>query len=49
MEQNLILLEAGIGTVAVLAFLVYYTRMVKRRLRSHILRNEEVKQFLKER
>ena len=47
--EKIILLEATAGTIAVVAFLIYYTRRIKRKLRRHVLRNQEVQKYLEER
>ncbi len=46
--NRLLLLEAG-GSALIIAFLIMYTRMVKRKLRRHVLRNKEVERFIAER
>jgi len=47
--ENLILLEATAGTIAVIAFLIFHSRRIKKKLRAHILRNKEMEKYLKER
>ncbi|MFH1592131.1 MAG: hypothetical protein ABIB47_02055 [Candidatus Woesearchaeota archaeon] len=47
--EKIIALEATAGTVAVVAFLIAYTKKVKKKLRKHTLRNEEVQKYLGER
>ncbi len=47
--EKIIFLEATAGTIATVAFLIAYTRNIKRKLRKHVLRQEEVQQYLNER
>lgn len=47
--ENLVLLEATGGTIALLVFLIYHSRKIKKKLKTHVLRNEEVQKYLKER
>ena len=47
--EKIILLETAAGTIAIVAFLIAYTRRIKKKLRSHVLRNKEVNKYLKER
>ena len=46
--ENIILLETTIGTIAVVAFVIAYTRKLKGKLRKHVLRNEKMQKYLKE-
>ena len=47
--EKIILLKTAAGTLAVTAFLIAYTRKIKKKLRSHVLRNQEVSKYLNER
>ena len=47
--EKIILLEATGGTIAIIAFLIAYTRRIKKKLKTHVLRSEEVKKYLQER
>ena len=47
--EKIILLEATLGTMGIVAFLIAYTRRIKKKLKTHVLRNNEVDKYLKER
>jgi len=49
MAEKVILLGAGIGTIAIVSFIIAYTKKIKSNLKTHVLRNKEVKKYTKER
>ncbi|MBI4155408.1 hypothetical protein HY498_04985 [Candidatus Woesearchaeota archaeon] len=49
MEDKIVLLSATVGTTTILAILVLYIRKLKDKLRKHVLRNEQMQKYLKER
>ena len=46
--EKIILLEATGGTIAIIAILIAYTKAIKKKLKRYILRNDEVKKYVKE-
>ncbi len=47
--EKIILLSASAGTIAIVSFLIVYTKKLKNKLKTHVLRNEEVQKYLEER
>ncbi|MEK6951456.1 MAG: hypothetical protein AABX29_00410 [Nanoarchaeota archaeon] len=48
-EEQIILLGATSGTIIVIVFLILHLKKLKRKLKSHILRKDQMEKYLEER
>ncbi len=45
--ENIILLEAFIGTCAIISVMIVYIKLLKKKMRRFVLRNEKISGYIK--